>query len=302
MPEKLDFQKIMEIGAESFGGALGGTLASEIIERMFGEQNNTEALITEAVEEICTRLTIIIDNAFMKQSIADTDSIASRLLAYQDSNDINILDEIYADASKTFHRLKLFDTIESITACNYVSTLHLVAIKAMAEHNSGYYETLKREGKLYAEWSESTVHRFDAKGTVGEPFFFSMLSSDISNPRHLFFGYYIKESSQSSVDNQLVFYTHYRDDWEDSRKNHWRRLDSDPINVAKSFCSPPIVTPYETYLELTKDGINDITIQRECENFHKKSQQIAKDFLDERVNVSNATMESILFACKAWKA
>lgn len=297
MPEevKLDFQKIMEIGAESFGGAL----ASGIIERMFGGQNNTEKLITEAIEEICARLTIIIDNAFMKQSIADTNSLASRLLAYLESNDINSLDEIFANASDTVHRLRLFDTIESITACNYVSTIHLVATKALAEHNPGYNETLKRLGKSYAEWSESTVHRFDSKKTVKEPIYCS--TSFSSNIYH---GYYIKESSQSTVDNQLVFYTHYQDEWGNTPQDIWRRVEAEPINVAKSLCIKELQSPFPDLFQirLTKEGINDKTIESERVKFNEKALQTQKDFLGKRVDVSNATMESILYACNAWKA
>ncbi|PRR87410.1 hypothetical protein [Bacillus atrophaeus] len=280
--EKLDFQKIMEIGAESLGGAV----ASEIVAQMFGGRNNTEAIITRAVEEICTRLTKIIDNAFMEHYISITNSLASRLLTYQETNDLNLLDEIIADASDNYHNLKRFDTIESITSCNYVCTLHLVAAKASAEHNPGYSETIKRLGKEYAAWSQSTAHRLNdlTNASVDEPFV-----PGLDRPSS---GYTIKEFHLSSQ-NQLIFHTSYRDHWSYPDLKY---VQSDPIPIPKEFCIK------ESTLEifLTNEAKNDPKIKDALKNFYEKSKQSKMEFLGSRLDVSNAMVNSIHYACNSW--
>ncbi|MEK4412503.1 hypothetical protein MHB59_28620 [Bacillus sp. FSL L8-0642] len=108
--------------------------------------------------------------------MADCNSIAKRLPTYNETNDPEILHSIFDEGANLIERLKRFDTIESITTINCMSTLHLTAIKALSEHSSefsGYKETLKRYGKDYADWSESHSERLVelTKASVGEPSF-----------------------------------------------------------------------------------------------------------------------------------
>jgi len=293
--EKLDFQKIMEIGADS----LGGVVASAIVAQLFGEKNDTQALITHAIEEICKRLTKVIDNAFMQEYIADTNSIASRLLAYQETNDLNILDEIFADASNTVHRLRRFDTIESITSCNYISTLHLVATKALAEHNPQYNETLKRLGKEYADWSQSSAQRLidHTNVSVTEPFPNMSLYVEIRND----YDYKIIEGSDATDINQIVFKSLYKDNWAPAGREALRWVESEPINVLKSLCRHESIFSF-SQLELTESGKKDPVLRNELRELNEKAQQAAKDFLGMRLDASNAMKESILYACNSWHA
>lgn len=293
MPEELNFQKVMEIGAQavggSFGGAVGGALAGAFVREVFGGQERTEALITNAIKEICERLIKVIDNSFMQEYIADTNSIASRLLAYQETNDLSILDEIFADASDTVQHLRRFDTIESITSCNYISSLHMVTIKALAEYNSGYNETLKRVGKEYAEWSRSTVQRIIdlTNASIEKPF--PIFVEALITP-NLAQSYSVKLSTDNMCQLQLL--TTYRDYWS---SNSLKPLMSEYITIFKRVC-----TESDNKRHLDMSVKDDYNFLQEIRKFNEESEQIVTDILNQRLDVANAMKESILRACDTW--
>jgi hypothetical protein len=291
---KLDWQKVMEVGAES----LAGGIATALIGQMLGEreQNDTQAIVTKAVEEICTRLTKVIDNAFMQEYIADTNSIASRLLTYRETNDVSILDEIYAESSNIVERLRRFDNIESITALNYISTLHLTCIKALAEHNPGYNETLKRVGAEFAERSRPTAKRLieHTAASTGNVFPVNFIQSNSYS-----IGYRIDAFFEDHP--KITFHTTYKDNWvpSDSKEsNKW--ITSEPIPINKSLVS---MREFGSFTRtLTEQAKEDKTLLEEVRKFNEYAKQIRQQHLDLRLNVANGMKDSILRACDAWSA
>ncbi|WP_371374314.1 hypothetical protein [Sporomusa aerivorans] len=282
--EELDWQKVLEVGASS----LGSTLAREIIRQMFGGQDNTASLVAAAIEEICNRLTKIIDNAFMQEYIADTNSIASRLNAYKDSGDVNILDEIFADASDTVHRLKRFDTIESITTCNYVSTLHLVATQALSEHNSGYRQTLQKLGKDYAEWSQAKSERIIelTRDSVGQLMIGSLSSKNIN------FGYGIDANQ-----NLIKFHATFLDMWGSPDFSSWQYIRSEAVNI-----NPQHYFKDSNEYILNDEGKKDRKILEEFSKFQVYAKKSRDDFFNKRMDVANKLRNTILSACNRWRS
>lgn len=291
---ELDWQKIMEIGARS----LGGGVASAIISEMFGHKENTQELITQAIEEICERMTKIVDNAFMQEYIADTNSIASRLAAFEDSNDVTILDELFADASDTVHHLRRFDTIESITACNYISTIHLVIIQAMSEHNSGYRETLSRTGKEYAEWSKSKAGRIGelTKDSMDQAWPYILYNGPLSHQNHVI----RTESAGERI--YLVFRSIQPDKWTSSPTI----FDSEPIILKDKNLNIDLTR----YLDIDPLGFGkytvnasineDMNIKEKVRIFNEELSLKSQHYMNERITVSDAIESTILEACDKW--
>ncbi|MEH7284889.1 hypothetical protein [Priestia megaterium] len=288
---QLNFERIMEIGASTLVESMTGPLGAMFASQLFGQQDNTQAIISQAIEEICIRLTKAIDNAFMREYIADTNSIASRLLSYQETKDVDVLVGLFADASDTVQHLRLFDTIESISSCNYISTLHLVIIRALEEHKPNYRETLTRLGKDYAQWSESKAQRIIelTQESVKDPFYYSHFSLRRDYAVRDLFG---------SDNCTISFFTTYDDNWATPDGDVNRIVQTEPITVPKNLFDS-VVTPIQL-ASLTEEGKKDPRIVEAIDNLNKKALEEKSSFLNTRLDVSNGMKNTILNACKKW--
>lgn len=292
---ELNFQRVMEFGADRLAGPVIGFLLTEL----FSQQNDNSSMITQAIEEICARLTKIIDNAFLREYIADTNSIASRLFSYAQTRDGALLDELFADASDTVHHLRPFDTIESITTCNYVCTLHLTITRALAENNSGYNEVIRTLGRDYAAWSESKVQRIIdlTNESVEEPIFFD----NTMMPRYPGIGYSITEQSHSSENYNIVFFTYFINRWGVPETRDYQRIvQIEPISVPKLLFSDLYGIPGRGNT-ITEEGRRDPRIIAAINSLNERARQEKAAFLEERMVTANRIRDDILRACETWR-
>ncbi|PEI83407.1 hypothetical protein [Bacillus toyonensis] len=295
--EGLNWQRIMEAGASG----LGSSVAEEVIKGMFSNNNNTEQLLIQAVGEVCDRVKKIVDQAFIKEYVADCNSIASRLAAYPGSKDVTILQRIYDEGSNLVYRLRNFDTFESITTENYICTLHLMTVKALSEYKdkdkdfSGYKDTLKRLGREYADWCEPRSERLNdfARASVGD-----LQSSSLSvGVRE---GYFIKDISTFSDIPELYFSYMFSDEWYVSDETMWKVYSSEGLKLTdRSWYNLQQVVFYK--VTLTEKGKSAREFLEAYNKAHTKATQFRNDFLNERLSTTNAMKESILSACKTWR-
>ncbi|MCZ8493594.1 hypothetical protein [Priestia megaterium] len=291
---ELNFQRVMEFGADRLAGPVIGFLLTEL----FSQQNDNSSMITQAIEEICARLTKIIDNAFLREYIADTNSIASILFSYAQTRDESLLDDLFVRASDTVHHLRPFDTIESITTCNYVCTLHLTITRALAENNSGYNEVIRTLGRDYAAWSESKVQRIIdlTNESVEEPVFFD----NTMMPRYPGIGYSITEQSSSSNNCNIVFFTYFINRWGVPETRDYQRIvQTEPISVPKSLFTESRATGIPQ--EITQEGRRDPIIIAAINSLNERAMQEKAAFLEERMVTANRIRDDILRACETWR-
>ncbi|PEO25778.1 hypothetical protein [Bacillus toyonensis] len=291
--DTLNWQEIMEIGAEALGSSMGKAIINKIYSSE--RRNENEQLIRQAIEEICERIKKIVDQAFLEEYIADCNSIAKRLPAYNETNDPEILHSIFDEGANLIERLKRFDTIESITTINCMSTLHLTAIKALSEHSnefSGYKETLKRYGKDYADWSESHSERLIelTKASVGEAYIWSN-SFIIEPPR---------DRNNHNSYPTLKYHFHFIDNW-----------DFSPLKVHHYFSNQIQLTDFSWWTvggtfnrdyELTEQGLHAPVIQNGYPEARKAMTEMREAFLQERLDFANTMKETILSSCETWRS
>ncbi len=107
--EETDLSKIIDLA----GGNIQEKVASEIISQIFKDKNDFGEIVSEAVEEVCKRIIKAIDNAFMKEYIAGTNSVATLLWAYNETKDkntrevnINKLSDLHSESTHLMDNLK----------------------------------------------------------------------------------------------------------------------------------------------------------------------------------------------------
>lgn len=292
--DSLNWQEIMEIGAEALGSSMGKAIINKIYS---GERRNeNEQLIRQAIEEICERIKKIVDQAFLEEYIADCNSIAKRLPTYNETNDPEILHSIFDEGANLIERLKRFDTIESITTINCMSTLHLTAIKALSEHSSefsGYKETLKRYGKDYADWSESHSERLVelTKESVGEPNYSP--SSYIIEPH--------RSSTNGFSNPTLKYHFYFIDNWDLHTNTTLHHYMSHQIELTDLGWWRTIGTINPNY-ELTEQGLHAPVIQNGYLEARKAIMEMREAFLQERLDVANTMKKTILSSCETWRS
>ncbi|MGI8363163.1 hypothetical protein [Bacillus cereus] len=289
---ELNWQRIMEIGASAFGS----TLAVEMIKLMFPTDTNSEQIMKQAVDEICARVKKIVDQAFLNEYMADCNSIASRLAAYPDSHDITILQAVFNEGSNLIYRLRRFDTFEGITTVNYMSTLHLAAVKALSEHSpefSGYRETLKRLGKEYAEWCESHSERLNdfARESVtairlhpylvGRPYHITKKSVD-SNIPEVTFGYVFYDRWNEGNEQSAHLYVSPKFQLTNLNWYNWEIHRFGEVTLNENGKNAP------EFLEASKNALNEATNLRDS-------------FFNDRLSKTNSMKECILASCEEWK-
>ncbi|PEW37194.1 hypothetical protein CN444_29875 [Bacillus thuringiensis] len=255
----------------------------------------------QAVDEICNRVNKIVDQAFLREYVADCNSIASRLAAYPDSHDVTILQTIFNEGSNLIYRLRGFDTFEGITAVNYISTLHLIAVKALSEHSpefSGYRETLNRLGKEYADWCESHSERLNdfvrasvsdisrnpfLKGSSTEPYEIDIKSSDSDIPT-LYFGYVFYDLWHNGEDQSIHHYS-LKFELIDRKWYDWESYKTVSSNVTLN----EVGKKNPSFLKASKKAYNEASDLRNA-------------FLNDRLSITNDMKESILSNCRVWKS
>lgn len=287
--DELNWQKILEIGASSLGSSIG----TAIINEMFSTTSDgAREAVQQALEEVCDRIKKIIDEAFLNQYIASCGTVAYLLKAYADSCEVKctegLLIDLFTKASDLVNQLKRFDTFESLTALLYICTLHLTAIKALSDINSGYKITLSDTGHDYASLCEPIGDRLVefTEASVGEAMF------DISSSYLIF-----TDPTPSNPYLTLKFRFYFVDEWDENPDTRVHMYDSDPpISLTESLWYKKEGTQYE----LTELGKNAPPIQSAYLVARNDIQTARDNFLNDRLEVSKKMRENILSACAEW--
>ncbi|HSG30521.1 MAG TPA: hypothetical protein VLB82_03140 [Thermodesulfobacteriota bacterium] len=146
--------------AGGVAGAIAGEVVVSMLKRTLGLNVNYEQLFNNAINEIVNQLGRVIDNAFLREYLADIEHMRSELLTYAETKELRILHENREHASKIVHRLMGFNAQEGLGGFLCAANLHLMVIKALAGHNGDYKKTLQRKCKDYAAWAEHSANLF----------------------------------------------------------------------------------------------------------------------------------------------
>ncbi|EEH97758.1 hypothetical protein PMY56_16035 [Clostridium tertium] len=299
--EETDLSKIIDLA----GGNIQEKVASEIISQIFKDKNDFGEIVSEAVEEVCKRIIKAIDNAFMKEYIAGTNSVATLLWAYNETKDkntrevnINKLSDLHSESTHLMDNLKRFDELEGIFACFYISNLNIICIKALSEYNSDYNKVLVRIGKEYAEWAEKASKRIIelTEESVGGIYSFSLNSTtnppDIGN---VYSGYFIKKIDILNI-VILQFYTCYEDKWEVSKNFEKRHkfILSEEIKL-------DVLHYYEDFRNLYLTKIGEDSLKEKYINFFEQAKDYRNEFLQSRLSYINSLNLTISKSCYSWR-
>lgn len=270
--EETDLSKIIDLA----GGNIQEKVASEIISQIFKDKNDFGEIVSEAVEEVCKRIIKAIDNAFMKEYIAGTNSVATLLWAYNETKDKNTRE----------------------VNINKLSNLNSICIKALSEYNSDYNKVLVRIGKEYAEWAEKASKRIIelTEESVGGIYSFSLNSTtnppDIGN---VYSGYFIKKIDILNI-VILQFYTCYEDKWEVSKNFEKRHkfILSEEIKL-------DVLHYYEDFRNLYLTKIGEDSLKEKYINFFEQAKDYRNEFLQSRLSYINSLNLTISKSCYSWR-
>ncbi|PPK77491.1 hypothetical protein BXY41_11629 [Lacrimispora xylanisolvens] len=283
----------IELIMQTIGNDIKTKTAQIILSNLF-KSDDTEKLITKAINEICNQVQKIIDDAFMREYIAKTDSISSRISSYILTNDTEMLDELYSDASDMVHQLKRFNSLEGIIAFNSICSLHLIVVKALAEKKSKYYKDLTRLGKEYAQMLISKTP------IINEIFSESVSHSrpcDISKPHQSFNGYSIKQDGFKEK-YILKLYTYFNDYWKDNAMIYSESEMEIPQFDDQRRLNFLIHSNGGAFLEeATKYPQN----KKIFDDFNVKARSERDSYLNMRLDISNKLINTITQACEQYK-
>ncbi|UYZ36783.1 hypothetical protein OD350_03680 [Clostridium beijerinckii] len=285
-------------------------IATAVISKIFGNQNDTEQLVSRAVEEICSRITKTIDNAFMKEYIADTNTVAQLLVEYRlrhddpnhqmDSEDaIRILEKISSDALETYNRLKRFDNMEGIFACLNIGSLRIICLKALSEYEESYGNILENYANYHGDWAKGAANKLVeiTKGSVGYMGYFNFDPLSSSNPPSTGngnAGYTVTYDNTSGA--QLQFYNCFADLWAPTQREMRKIILSEKIKITNPMYYAK--GPLGYYLD--REGMK--AYAKEYDKFVAKAESDRMHFLRDRLDHIEEMQKLINTSSESWMA
>ncbi|MCS6595307.1 hypothetical protein [Bacillus cereus] len=192
------------VAVEATGGVISGVAgfaAVALIKHLFikEEADQTGDLFKEAVEQICNYINKAIDEAFIREYLADTDNVKEQLKYFAGSNgkNIKLIEDIQLEASKLVQRFYKLGDI-AIGALEVACSLHLVILKTLANDNPDNWKVpFETSTKEYAEMLSHNANEFlnNVKSRITSPEF-AMLPDGGIPPTKLTLG------CQFNVDNE----------------------------------------------------------------------------------------------------
>ncbi|MGN7945801.1 hypothetical protein ACTJJD_12595 [Bacillus sp. 22446] len=137
--------------AVNFALPMAGDYLSDLIKQHFSQnQNNMEVMFKNAVEEVCSRVAEIIDEAFLNQYLSDCRHVSNQLRIYQETNDRDVITNAQIESSRLASRL--YDMGYKATGGFFIAAnMHLVSLRALSEVDSTYRNTLQEFTQDYIE-------------------------------------------------------------------------------------------------------------------------------------------------------
>ena len=138
-------------------GAIAGHIVLEAIKRSFGLAADYANLNQAAIDDIVSAVGEGLEQQFIKEWLADCESVRSGLLTYSEANNLDTLRiTLEPQVSNLARRFITPNSYKGIGGFMIAANLHLLAVKYLAANDTdyNYKETLKRLIEEYANWGE----------------------------------------------------------------------------------------------------------------------------------------------------
>ncbi|MEC0935427.1 hypothetical protein [Bacillus atrophaeus] len=141
---------IVEIAVE-YAVPLAGEYLSGLIRQHFSQnENNLELMFKNAVEEVCSRVAEIIDQAFLDQYLSDCRHVSNQIKIYGETHDRDVITNAQIESSRLASRL--YDMGYKAAGGFYIaSNMHLASLRALSEIDATYKNTLQGFTQDYIE-------------------------------------------------------------------------------------------------------------------------------------------------------
>ncbi|MDR4995390.1 hypothetical protein RGT17_09070 [Bacillus altitudinis] len=147
--------------AINYAVPLAGEYLSDLIRQHFSQnQNKMEIMFKKAVDEVCSRVAELLDEAFKNQYLSDCRHVSNQLRIYQETHDRDVITNAQIEASRLASRL--YDMGYKASGGFFIaSNLHLVSLRALAEVDSTYRNALQGFTQDYIEKGTNLNSKLD---------------------------------------------------------------------------------------------------------------------------------------------
>ncbi|MEK5338128.1 hypothetical protein NSS92_19185 [Bacillus sp. FSL M8-0166] len=137
--------------AINYAVPLAGEYLSDLIRQHFSQnQNKMELMFKNAVDEVCSRVAELLDDAFKNQYLSDCRHVSNQLKIYQETHDRDVITNAQIESSRLASRL--YDMGYKATGGFFIAAnMHLVSLRALSEVDSTYRNTLQGFTQDYIE-------------------------------------------------------------------------------------------------------------------------------------------------------
>ncbi|MGX1468998.1 hypothetical protein ACUW84_001580 [Bacillus sp. 153480031-1] len=137
--------------AINYAVPLAGEYLSDLIRQHFSQnQNKMELMFKNAVDEVCSRVAELLDDAFKNQYLSDCRHVSNQLRIYQETHDRDVITNAQIESSRLASRL--YDMGYKATGGFFIaSNMHLVSLRALSEIDATYRNTLHEFTQDYIE-------------------------------------------------------------------------------------------------------------------------------------------------------
>ncbi|PRS24220.1 hypothetical protein [Bacillus safensis] len=141
---------IIEIALD-FALPMAGEYISDLISQHFSQsQNKMEIRFKKAVDEVCSRVAELLDDAFKNQYLSDCRHVSNQLRIYQETHDRDVITNAQIESSRLASRL--YDMGYKAAGGFFIAAnMHLVSLRALSEIDTTYRNTLQEFTQDYIE-------------------------------------------------------------------------------------------------------------------------------------------------------
>lgn len=159
---------IVEI-AVNYAVPLAGEYLSGLIRQHFSQnQNNMEVMFKNAVEEVCSRVAEIIDQAFLDQYLSDCRHVSNQIRIYGETHDRDVITNAQIESSRLTSRL--YDMgLKASGGFFMASNMHLTTLRALSEIDETYKRTLEDFTNEYIQMGNELNSQLTGKSEAYTP-------------------------------------------------------------------------------------------------------------------------------------
>ncbi|MBL4974816.1 hypothetical protein I5F18_21250 [Bacillus halotolerans] len=159
---------IVEVAVEYAVPLAAEYLSGRIRQHFSQNENNLELMFKNAVEEVCSRVAEIIDQAFLDQYLSDCRHVSNQIKIYGETHDRDIITNAQIESSRLASRL--YDMGYKAAGGFYIaSNMHLASLRALSEIDATYKNTLRGFTHDYIEKGINLNTQLNDKATYFTP-------------------------------------------------------------------------------------------------------------------------------------